>query len=1195
MKQKLLLLFIILFAQLGFGQIGFQENIVTGDAYSTLWPKTVKNADFDGDGDLDVIVSGRGLNWYENINGLGHFGEKKVIKDRSSSSPDAFIHLADIDNDQDIDILYSAGSTVTVYKNVDSFGTFQLVQTINLGISSVPIFVTDINQDGNLDLVCLYRIQNGPFQAKLIWLENDGMSGFNIQENVITTSGLFIASVITVSDIDGDGDGDIILGYSNQQQISYLKNLDSNGTFDSPVTISTSVSGLKEIYTSDIDYDGDLDIISASDSNSQIQWYENMDGLGNFSNESVIASNVIDARSFYISDINGDNSNDIVYTSENEIKWQNNDGTGNFENESIITSNAFDARAIILSDIDGDGDQDLVSASHDDDKVAWYENIDGLGNYSNQLIIGREAEFPDDIYPADFDGDGDIDLLTNSHFDSKISWLENVNGLGFFGTQHIISEHIGSGSTLPYVYPVDIDGDNDIDIAVSHQSVLKWYENVDGQGNFTAEHIINDQGLGATIIRSADIDGDGDMDLVYGLYNRNKIFWHENINGVFGPEQIIYDSGGNNGSLTSLEISDFDGDLDSDIIASSFNTGMFLYYNSDGQGNFQHQYMFIFDDMEAVYPADIDGDGDNDIVAVDNNGGGAFDAVVWYRNDNGVFNTKYDISTLQIHGKSIHSVDLDNDGDMDVLTASGHSQTSGKLSWYENINGNGTFSERQIIHELFNLSIANYVNTADIDNDGNKDILVTYGNSGSSTLSKVSVFKNLGHLGNFINGNVNLDENTNGCDVDDIGVGIFLISSSSSNDIFATYPQHANGSYQLVLNEGNFVTKIENLPNYFNSNPVSATSNFVGIGNADTIDFCIEPIGVHNDANISVYPSIDDPRPGFDTTYQIVYNNIGTTQLSGDITFTFDDSKIQFLSASETVVSQTSNTLTFNYSNLNPFETRTIDLEFNVFPPPTTNINDILVSTATINPVSGDENPNDNVFTLQQTVIGSYDPNDIQVLEGDEILIDDIDKYLHYIIRFQNTGTASAINVRVEHILDDKLDWTTMQLQSLSHTGRVEITDGSDVEFIFNNINLPDSTTDEPNSHGFIAFKIKPKQDVIVGDIITGVADIYFDFNPPIITNTVATEVVEPLSVDEFNTNKVIIYPNPTNGTLNIKAKTAISGITIYDLNGRLLKTELPNTNSLDYQLNTKDLSQGIYFLEVTSNNTKQTLKFVKN
>lgn len=226
-------------------------------------------------------------------------------------------------------------------------------------------------------------------------------------------------------------------------------------------------------------------------------------------------------------------------------------------------------------------------------------------------------------------------------------------------------------------------------------------------------------------------------------------------------------------------------------------------------------------------------------------------------------------------------------------------------------------------------------------------------------------------------------------------------------------------------------------------------------------------------------------------------------------------------------------------------------------------------------------------------LFGSYDPNDITVLEGHEITIDDVDKYLHYLIRFQNTGTASAINVRVEHILDDKLDWTTMQLESLSHSGRVEINNETDVSFVFNNINLPDSTTDEEGSNGFIAFKIKPKSDVVVGDIITGVADIYFDFNPAIITNTVNTQIVEPLIVEEFDLEKVKLFPNPTKDRLEIMCNQIIDKLLIIDINGRLLsEVKISTTN---YSMEVSDLSKGVYFLEIQSGESKSTKKFIKN
>jgi hypothetical protein len=372
------------------------------------------------------------------------------------------------------------------------------------------------------------------------------------------------------------------------------------------------------------------------------------------------------------------------------------------------------------------------------------------------------------------------------------------------------------------------------------------------------------------------------------------------------------------------------------------------------------------------------------------------------------------------------------------------------------------------------------------------------------------------------------------------------------------------------------------------------TDDFTNLSgsNAES-DFCVEASQAINDLSVVIYPDLDEPRPGFDTSYQIVYSNTGTTQLSGNITFQFDDSKIQFLNASESVVSQTSNTLTFDYSDLNPFETKTIDLDFNVFPPPTTNIDDILVSSVSINPVSGDETQEDNTFELEQTVIGSYDPNDIQILEGEEVHIDAADMYLHFLIRFQNTGTASAINVRVEHILDNKLDWTTMQLQSLSHEGQVEITDGSEVQFIFNNINLPDITNDEPNSHGFIAFKIKPEENVVVGDIVSGVADIYFDFNPPIITNTATTEFVEVLGSEAFSLNDILIYPNPTEGLLYLKSDLQIDKIEVFDMLGRQSISQ--EFNKSDVEVDVSELQKGVYLINIQSNGLNFLKKFIRN
>jgi uncharacterized repeat protein (TIGR01451 family) len=217
------------------------------------------------------------------------------------------------------------------------------------------------------------------------------------------------------------------------------------------------------------------------------------------------------------------------------------------------------------------------------------------------------------------------------------------------------------------------------------------------------------------------------------------------------------------------------------------------------------------------------------------------------------------------------------------------------------------------------------------------------------------------------------------------------------------------------------------------------------------------------------------------------------------------------------------------------------------------------------------------------------------VLQGSQITIDETGEYLDYVIRFQNTGTASAINVVITDELSDKLDWSTLQPTSSSDDYRVRISNGNFVEFIYENINLPSNMIDEPNSIGFIAYKIKPKNNVAVGDIITGEAKIYFDYNAPIITNEVSTEIVQPLSVTEFDTNSIAMFPNPTKGMVTIQSDSVIKHVTIIDMNGRKLDSKEFSNSSTECQLATNNLSAGMYFVKIETSSGTLIQKLIKH
>lgn len=436
---------------------------------------------------------------------------------------------------------------------------------------------------------------------------------------------------------------------------------------------------------------------------------------------------------------------------------------------------------------------------------------------------------------------------------------------------------------------------------------------------------------------------------------------------------------------------------------------------------------------------------------------------------------------------------------------------------------------------------------------------------------------------NTISGTVTFDFDANGCDPLDQKLSNTQLRNTSANTFSSTFTD-TNGQYILYTQEvNNTLDIIPNLPSFFTVTPnLSQNVTFTGTGATQVIDFCVTANTAVNDVKVSILPTTES-RPGFETTVRVFYENAGSTSLSGTVNLTFDDLKQVFLNATEPTANQTSNALTWNYANLLPFEQRYIDVTFLINRPtdPVNPVNngDVLSYTSTINPTNGDANPTDNTANLDDITIGSYDPNDIIALEGEFIDPNQVSEFLNYRIRFQNTGTASAINVVVENELDTDLDWGSFQPISASHDYRVNITNQNKLEFIFENIHLPDSTTNEPASNGWIFYKIKPKSTLTIGDVIENTADIYFDFNAPVITNTYTTEIKRP-TIDPIPNLEGKVFPNPTKRFANIKVNLK-SRLTVFNKYGiKVFKHKLKKgKNKLDFGC----LQPGRYFLKIRS------------
>lgn len=344
--------------------------------------------------------------------------------------------------------------------------------------------------------------------------------------------------------------------------------------------------------------------------------------------------------------------------------------------------------------------------------------------------------------------------------------------------------------------------------------------------------------------------------------------------------------------------------------------------------------------------------------------------------------------------------------------------------------------------------------------------------------------------------------------------------------------------------------------------------------------------------------ALTPPRPGFNNEYQLNYKNVGSTIVSGTVTFNYN-AKQSFLNASNTLSSNVNQVLTWAYTNLQPNESRAIKVFFKtaVDVP----VRSLITNIANITPLSIDTFKADNVDTLIQTVVGSYDPNDKQVSFLNSRTAPSViapSTELIYTIRFQNTGNYPADFVKVVDTLSDKLDLSTFRLIATSHKGTVAIRGKNVLAFDFNPIYLPDSSRDEAGSHGFVKFAIKPKRALTNSEDIQNTGFIYFDYNPAIVTNTIKTANVKGASIftPSVSAGKLIISPNPAQQTIRIEVQNLEfkeGFMSIYDLSGRLILSK--SINKRDEMLNIEGFRSGEYICTITSKDNKVFVeKFVK-
>jgi hypothetical protein len=443
---------------------------------------------------------------------------------------------------------------------------------------------------------------------------------------------------------------------------------------------------------------------------------------------------------------------------------------------------------------------------------------------------------------------------------------------------------------------------------------------------------------------------------------------------------------------------------------------------------------------------------------------------------------------------------------------------------------------------------------------------------------------------NIVTGHVFYDELGDGCNENDHEMSNYMVEISDGTQSMSV-AVNENGQYSAALLSGTYNLSVLNINDDFTPNLASQTISFAGETQIlEDVDFCITTESLVEDMTLDISP-LGDAVPGDETTYQVLVTNSGTHVTSqAQISFEYDDNLQSFVSGTTMPAENSDNLLIFNLNDIEPFSTKSFEITMLNAASPILTDGEILTFTTEVLPHNDETNIEDNTVVHQQMVANSHNSNDIMVVQGEEIMLESTDQYLNYRIRYQNVASTIAWNVNITNTISDKLDWTTFHPTSSSHNYRVEIIDGQ-INYYFDNINLPNQAQDSEGSQGYITYKIKPKSSIQVGDIIENTANIYFNSDDAVITNTATTTVVSNLDVAGFEINQISLYPNPVEDILNINlpAQVTLESTMMFDLTGKLV-LESGNQSMIEMS----NLSDGTYILRIMTDKGELTKKIIK-
>lgn len=782
------------------------------------------------------------------------------------------------------------------------------------------------------------------------------------------------------------------------------------------------------------------------------------------------------------------------------------------------------------ADGDGDGSIDVVSISSDSKNVIWFKN-DGLGNFSDSIVIENFSENIIDLKVTDFDNDGDNDIFIFSM-------------VAPIGTKFI--ENIGNGMFLP-------------------SKIIKGYVN----GKIKEFH---------------DFNNDNQADII--------TFQTTQISKIVNDSIIVLSSIAEFDTFSDLTCEDFDLDGDIDIIVSTYGNASIYWYPNNGNGTFSSPHIIFIGLSEPqfsdIYVGDLDGDQDLDVAQACQ-----FGIVLWHENKGSDLFQYHNTLSGGGYPNDIIIADLDNDSDNDILISH---RDFDRISWMENL-GNGTFSNSYTIaSSVYDIQ---FITISDYDNDNDLD--VSFGSDGTS---QIDIFgTTIGWLENFrnnnkhISGKVFIDENQNSIqDTYEVGLNQILLNSNPASDYTFSYQ---SGEYFMNFSDvdGTYYISPSQLNNWSLTTDssfytVQIDTNFTVL---DSLDFGFYPSVIDDSLKIDIVGSY--PRCNSIENIWLNIKNVGTSVPSGIIHLKLNDS-ITYLNSMIIPDSIIAQDIYWSYDSLYYFSTKLLNVQ--VLMPNYLSIGNDLTNYLTVDILESNGNlVNTYKDSMTQQLLCAYDPNDkiSNPNLGDSLGFIPINtETIDYTIRFQNTGNDTASIVLIKDQLDENFIWSSLNLLSSSHDLQTNVNQSGEITFLFNDISLPDSTTDFIGSQGYVSYSIKLKSDLIVGTSIYNSADIYFDFNPEIQTNCTKNTIYDNIAVDSSTNEinnlkqpKLLLIPNPCQNQFEVSGIN-VKSVFIYNSLGKLIKNQ--NCENQNCTINTEMIENGFYVVQIISN---ENIKYISN